>query len=250
MMMKQPDLGKKIAELRRAKGFTQEELVEKCNLNVRTLQRIESGEVMPRSYTLKIIFKALDYSIHYLSQKKPGMPGNQAPEHLNWPGQFYKYFIDLFNLKTNTMKKISILTISLSLIVFSILIFNNQGLAQSSKKLEMAINEGNKNYLKWYNAGKIDSILTLYDENACVITERNNYGKEMIRKQLLETMELEYKFVSLKSTSINSNKKIAVDRGEWIIRFENGQEVKGTYLTEWAYINRKWLIVNDISSIQ
>ena len=28
--MKQPELGKKISELRKAKGFTQEELVRKC----------------------------------------------------------------------------------------------------------------------------------------------------------------------------------------------------------------------------
>ncbi len=60
--MKQPDLGKKIAELRKAKGLTQEELVEKCNLSVRTIQRIESGEVTPRSYTVRIIFTALDYN--------------------------------------------------------------------------------------------------------------------------------------------------------------------------------------------
>ena len=60
--MKQPELGKKIIEPRKIKGLTQEELVEKCNLNVRTLQRIESGEVNPRDYTKKIIFIALDYS--------------------------------------------------------------------------------------------------------------------------------------------------------------------------------------------
>lgn len=59
--MKQPQLGKKISELRKAKGLTQEELVEKCNLNVRTIQRIESGEVTPRSYTVKALFEALDY---------------------------------------------------------------------------------------------------------------------------------------------------------------------------------------------
>ena len=35
--MKQPELGRKIAELRKARGLTQEELVEKGNLNVRTL---------------------------------------------------------------------------------------------------------------------------------------------------------------------------------------------------------------------
>jgi len=54
--MEQPELGQKIIELRKYKGLTQEELVEKCNINVRTLQRIESGEVNPRSFTIKMIF--------------------------------------------------------------------------------------------------------------------------------------------------------------------------------------------------
>lgn len=58
--MKQPELGKKISELRKEKGLTQEELVDLCNINVRTIQRIEAGEVTPRSYTLKTILKALD----------------------------------------------------------------------------------------------------------------------------------------------------------------------------------------------
>ncbi len=57
--MKQPELGRKISELRKAKGMTQEELVEKCNLNVRTIQRIEAGEVMPRSYTIKALLEVL-----------------------------------------------------------------------------------------------------------------------------------------------------------------------------------------------
>ena len=58
--MKQPELGKKIYESRKAKGLTQEELVEKCNLNVRTIQRIEAGDVTPRSHTIKTIFEALE----------------------------------------------------------------------------------------------------------------------------------------------------------------------------------------------
>lgn len=57
--MKQPELGKRISELRKEKGLTQEELVEQCNINVRTIQRIEAGEVNPRSYTIKIIFDVL-----------------------------------------------------------------------------------------------------------------------------------------------------------------------------------------------
>ncbi len=65
--MKQPELGKKISELRKEKGLTQEELVDKCNISVRTLQRIEAGEVTPRSYTVKTILAALDYDLARIS---------------------------------------------------------------------------------------------------------------------------------------------------------------------------------------
>ncbi len=62
-IMKQPELGLKISELRKLKGLTQEELVEQCNISVRTIQRIEAGEVTPRSYTIKTILSALDYDL-------------------------------------------------------------------------------------------------------------------------------------------------------------------------------------------
>ena len=63
-IMTQPELGKKITELRKAKGLTQEELVERCNISVRTIQRIEAGEVTPRSYTIRTILDVLGYSIN------------------------------------------------------------------------------------------------------------------------------------------------------------------------------------------
>ncbi len=65
--MKQPALGQKISEIRKSKGLTQEELVEQCNISVRTIQRIEAGEVTPRSYTIKTILSALDYDIEKIS---------------------------------------------------------------------------------------------------------------------------------------------------------------------------------------
>jgi transcriptional regulator with XRE-family HTH domain len=127
--MKQPELGRKIAELRKAKGLTQEELVEKCNLNVRTLQRIESGEVTPRNYTIKSIFAALDYDFSRSSEIATG-----NFERINFTffprlEQFITYLHDLFNLKTNTMKKISILSFLLILIVsitFGLTAFSNK----------------------------------------------------------------------------------------------------------------------------
>lgn len=65
--MKQPQLGQKILELRKAKGMTQEELVERCNINVRTIQRIEAGEVTPRNYTIRTILSALGYDYSEVS---------------------------------------------------------------------------------------------------------------------------------------------------------------------------------------
>src|SRR5688572_16045589 len=65
--MKQPELGRKISELRKAKGLTQEELVEKCNISVRTIQRIETGDVTPRMYTIKTILSALDHDLDAVS---------------------------------------------------------------------------------------------------------------------------------------------------------------------------------------
>ncbi len=59
--MNQPDLGVKVAELRQQKALTQEQLAEKCEVSARTIQRIESGEVDPRAYTLQCLSEALDF---------------------------------------------------------------------------------------------------------------------------------------------------------------------------------------------
>src|SRR5690606_26231074 len=81
MMMKQPDLGLKILELRKAKGLTQEELVERCNINVRTIQRIEAGEVTPRSYTIKSIMDALGYDFSAIPVNEEEQTADVVPAH-------------------------------------------------------------------------------------------------------------------------------------------------------------------------
>ena len=59
--MNQPDLGLKVTEIRQQKGFTQEQLAEKCEVSPRTIQRIETGEVDPRAYTLQCLSEALEF---------------------------------------------------------------------------------------------------------------------------------------------------------------------------------------------
>lgn len=94
--MNQPELGHYIAHLRKEQGLTQEELVEKCNINVRTIQRIEAGDVTPRSYTVKNILEALGKSIDEVFQKVKKQPETPAVNYntslLGWgiiAGLFY-----------------------------------------------------------------------------------------------------------------------------------------------------------------
>src|SRR5512136_1722844 len=59
--MNQPDLGLKVSELRQQKGLTQEQLAERCEVSPRTIQRIESGEVDPRAFTLHTLGEVLGF---------------------------------------------------------------------------------------------------------------------------------------------------------------------------------------------
>ena len=47
---------------RLSKGLTQRELAEKSNISIRSIQHIENGDLIPRSYTLKTLAEALGLS--------------------------------------------------------------------------------------------------------------------------------------------------------------------------------------------
>jgi predicted transcriptional regulator len=55
--MQQREPGRRLTALR--KNLTQEELVEKSHVSLRTIQRIEAGEVLPRMSTVKILLGVL-----------------------------------------------------------------------------------------------------------------------------------------------------------------------------------------------
>jgi transcriptional regulator with XRE-family HTH domain len=138
--MNQPELGKKIVELRKSKGLTQEELVSKCNLTVRTLQRIESGVVTPRSYTIKMLFTALDYNVYNYSESE-SKKGVSTFLRVN-SEQLYKYVIDLFNLKTNTMRKISILSTTAIFLSVCLFLLCSESKAQKTKEFKFVTSNG------------------------------------------------------------------------------------------------------------
>lgn len=83
--MRQPELGRRLTELRQQKSLTQEELVEACNVSVRTIQRIESGEVTPRTSTIKILLTALDQDFEaFKNDIEANKPANYLTSLENW----------------------------------------------------------------------------------------------------------------------------------------------------------------------
>lgn len=75
-------LSTSVSEQRRKKGFTQEELASRASVTVRTIQRIESGEILPRSFTLKAIADALGIPFETLAtdETQPGLPATPLRE--------------------------------------------------------------------------------------------------------------------------------------------------------------------------
>lgn len=53
-------IGKKIREVRKRKGLSQEQLAATASVNLRTIQRIENDESEPRGKTLNLICEVLD----------------------------------------------------------------------------------------------------------------------------------------------------------------------------------------------
>ncbi|SDF50159.1 Helix-turn-helix [Dyadobacter soli] len=65
--MSKLNISEQIKTLRRAKGLSQESLAESARINLRTLQRIEAGDTIPRGETLRLLAQALDVLVESLT---------------------------------------------------------------------------------------------------------------------------------------------------------------------------------------
>lgn len=64
--METQSIAKNLVYQRKLKGYTQEELSEKTQVTIRTIQRIEKGDVNPHLQTIKLLATALDVEIEDL----------------------------------------------------------------------------------------------------------------------------------------------------------------------------------------
>lgn len=147
--MNQTEFGKRLAEIRKAKGLTQSELAEKCDVSYRTIQRIESGNVTPRGFTIKTLSAALDYDfLKLISDNSPKIENKDSQRFITIQ-QIIEQVIDLFNLKTNAMKKLSILTVIFGLIGLGLFTVTSKVVAQNNSKFTNFLTiESNENMSK------------------------------------------------------------------------------------------------------
>lgn len=62
MNLEKEEIAEKVKKSRQAKGLTQAALGEKTGLSLRSIQRIENGEVSPRAYSLNKLSEVLETS--------------------------------------------------------------------------------------------------------------------------------------------------------------------------------------------
>jgi transcriptional regulator with XRE-family HTH domain len=83
--MNKDRLAKLVREKRTAKGITQQELADMAGISLRSVQRMENGEVLPRSFTLRVIAEKLDFDIAPTTKDgiiPPTAPGINRPHKL------------------------------------------------------------------------------------------------------------------------------------------------------------------------
>jgi len=225
--MNQPNLGKKIIELRKAQSITQKELVDKCNLNIRTLQRIESGEVTPRGYTLKLILTTLNYQGEDLSAKR---------------SSFYYWIERTFPFNNKTVKIIFALLIITS--IAGVFYFYSNDKGSSNLEVKNKIESSRKKITNWVNEGNVDAILSKYKDDACVSTD-NICGKEKIKRALQKIMTSDYKIIKHDIISINIIDTTAYEKFITIYKYK-GNFGKQNGIVEWNLLNNVWLINNEL----
>ncbi len=177
--MRKIDFGAKLIEVRKAKGLTQDEVAEKCKITVRTIQRIESGKVKPRTFTIKVISESLGFDFFEISNTfdilTKGQNSNLEKHTILW------YIKDLFNLKTNAMKKVSILTTLCLTIGLTLFFFRLETNAQSlneKENISYAKTDNDQKFLKTNGRVQVAFTNELTFEN--LISIKNNLNTKGI----------------------------------------------------------------------
>ena len=137
------------------------------------------------------------------------------------------------------MKKISILFITT---ILMLVVAHLETTAQTTASVKKNVTESNQNFMEWFNNGRLDSLMTLYADNACL--EGRGCGKDFV-KEYYKVEASQYKIRELVTSEITVKDKTAIETGRWKIELPSGVVLTGGYRSEWQLMNKKWMIVKE-----
>ena len=144
------------------------------------------------------------------------------------------------------MKKFSISSVLFFAIFFGLVSLGLKSYAQTNSNVIKTLDQSNKDFVRWFNSGQIDSLMQLHHNDACLVAI--GCGKPFIKKYYeSESKAYKYKEIKVLSTSICDS--IAIEKGIWTIVMKSGEEITGEYLTELRLVGEKWLIINDLTGV-
>ena len=145
--MANTELSKKIKELRLKRGMSQDQLADITGLSLRTVQRVESGQNIPRGDTLSRLasaFKVSTEEIVELQNHENGHEDNHTGKGStkffdNWPRLLYFFILSLFIFVVGLYFKCNLISmIWLFVCVVELLILTYSIIYQFSKRRWMA----------------------------------------------------------------------------------------------------------------
>jgi hypothetical protein len=130
-----------------------------------------------------------------------------------------------------------------ALIILGFLIIcHSSGYCQTPASVQEKIEKANKQFIKWFNSGQADSVVTQYHVNACITNK--GCGREFILKYYQGETGM-YTVRELITEQVTLADKIATETGQWKISLANGAELTGKYKTEWQQVNNRWVILKE-----
>jgi ketosteroid isomerase-like protein len=123
--------------------------------------------------------------------------------------------------------------------------------------VRLAIERHNANAVRWYAAGDVDSLVSIFAEHAWQMPPHSPplVGRTAIRDFWRNAVSWgKWEFI-LETKSVDASGPIAVERGKYVLRFTAGSgapagmssfEDRGNYLVHWRQeADKQWRVVAD-----